>query len=724
MLSKWLEFDQKLNLLIIVCLSLSLSLPVIEALGYDGPGFFGALLFALFVTAVYFLFTKFPILFISIPVIIILTVILNYFIFPGFFEMIFSVLTTPQPTDSLLWPLATISALSLFFHVMVFRIKKPLVPFIIIGLVSFIPLWYIYIDVAYPAAAAYIIGFMVLVSYKSGSTMWSGLKAVETSNDSVRELRQSWLLYTVFVLVLALAVSVTLPKNISPLSPAPLRAWARETFPFIGNLRGMSEESMRGDGSEFRFNYGETEAVARLGGPLRLDGTILLEVRGRGGFHLRGTSYDHYSGVSWLNTSEAGVLEQFAEPSPAMSQFLTETEFWVRYNMLSTNTIFSALYPEEILGLPGVIWSDENDNLTQSRSLPVGLQYQFKGNAVSSWGNISDLETDDNLDHKVSFLQLPDHLPHRVIDLAIEVSGDLEGNYEKIRALERFLREGYEYNINVPLLPPDADFVDYFLFELEEGYCTSFASALVVMSRAVGVPTRYVVGFMVPNEPSGRGVYQVAGLNAHAWVEGYIPGVGWLTFEPTPGFATGDFTDHEAGVDRSETDIISIENGDDIAAITSDRDEREHPVNLGLVAVILLVLAISAFAIAVFKRNSAIKMKLKQIKSLPPGHRAVSYYILIIALLEGMSAGKYPGETPVEFSQRVKHDHLYHMKMNFKDISEGVSNTIYSNNKQGTQELAEQTELFFHYIYNLYKLEVGRWNAFIELLVFGKHILH
>ena len=109
-----------------------------------------------------------------------------------------------------------------------------------------------------------------------------------------------------------------------------------------------------------------------------------------------------------------------------------------------------------------------------------------------------------------------------------------------MKALESYLRDNYSYNSETPHLTAGIDFVDSFLFRSREGYCTYFATALAVMGRAAGVPTRYVIGFKVPEKRSAGGIYEVAGTDAHAWVEGYIPGIGWLPFEPTPAFSTAD----------------------------------------------------------------------------------------------------------------------------------------------------------------------------------------
>jgi transglutaminase-like putative cysteine protease len=130
------------------------------------------------------------------------------------------------------------------------------------------------------------------------------------------------------------------------------------------------------------------------------------------------------------------------------------------------------------------------------------------------------------------YLQLPAQLPQRVKDLALQITGGADNNYDKAKAVEKFLRE-YTYNENVPFVPRNRDAVDYFLFDIKQGYCTSYASAMVVLLRAAGIPARMVTGFTTGGFDDSQNAYVVADSNAHAWPEVYFPGYGWIPFEPT-----------------------------------------------------------------------------------------------------------------------------------------------------------------------------------------------
>ncbi len=131
------------------------------------------------------------------------------------------------------------------------------------------------------------------------------------------------------------------------------------------------------------------------------------------------------------------------------------------------------------------------------------------------------------------FLLLPSTDP-RVKALAeTAVAGAGPAVYARAVAVERYLRNTYGYTLDLPKTEP-ADPLANFLFERRKGHCEYFASAMAVMLRSIGIPSRLVTGFLggVFNPVSGQ--YVVRASDAHSWVEAYIPGRGWMEFDPTP----------------------------------------------------------------------------------------------------------------------------------------------------------------------------------------------
>lgn len=133
-----------------------------------------------------------------------------------------------------------------------------------------------------------------------------------------------------------------------------------------------------------------------------------------------------------------------------------------------------------------------------------------------------------------NYLNLPDEIPRRVDQLARVIVREQTDPYLMALNIESYLR-GIPYSLDVGLPPDYRDVVDYFLFDLKRGYCDYYASAMVVLSRIVGLPARLVVGYAPGDFDADSHTVQITGLEGHAWVEVYISGRGWVTFEPTGG---------------------------------------------------------------------------------------------------------------------------------------------------------------------------------------------
>lgn len=132
---------------------------------------------------------------------------------------------------------------------------------------------------------------------------------------------------------------------------------------------------------------------------------------------------------------------------------------------------------------------------------------------------------------RLAYLQLPELRPE-IGALARETTAGAATPWDKARAIERHLRTNHTYSLAGDQDPDDP--LHDFLFGSKAGHCEYFATAMVVLLRSVGVPARMANGFH-GGAWNGFGRYwEVRQGDAHAWVEVYFPGHGWLTFEPTP----------------------------------------------------------------------------------------------------------------------------------------------------------------------------------------------
>jgi transglutaminase-like putative cysteine protease len=130
------------------------------------------------------------------------------------------------------------------------------------------------------------------------------------------------------------------------------------------------------------------------------------------------------------------------------------------------------------------------------------------------------------------YLALPSTVPDRVRALAVELTASEPTPYDRVKAIERYLRT-FPYSLDVPHPPSSRDVADYFLFDLKQGYCDYYATTMVVLTRAAGVPARLAMGYASGTYNLNSKRFVVTEADAHSWVEIYFPDIGWVPFEPT-----------------------------------------------------------------------------------------------------------------------------------------------------------------------------------------------
>lgn len=159
------------------------------------------------------------------------------------------------------------------------------------------------------------------------------------------------------------------------------------------------------------------------------------------------------------------------------------------------------------------------------------------------------------------YQQLPSTLPERVRQLSATVTRNAKTPYDKVLAIKRYLAQ-FTYTLEVKAPPQGADGVDYFLFTAKSGNCVHFASAMTVMLRSVGVPTRFSSGYSPGDWDAASGSSTLRTENRHTWPEVYFPGYGWVGFEATPAI-------------ESETEAI-LPGGSAIGGLGWLEDEEEE----------------------------------------------------------------------------------------------------------------------------------------------------
>jgi transglutaminase-like putative cysteine protease len=261
----------------------------------------------------------------------------------------------------------------------------------------------------------------------------------------------------------------------------------------------------------------------------------------------RARIFDTYTGQGWVN----GPLERVSLPAnQAIEAAMSPgSDLFQQFQRLAPDDtqIYAANAPY-LSDSPLQVWqrapddlaflSGEADTYTILSRAPEPTAPELRANSPVT----------ETLPPEIAsrYLALPASIPRRVLDLAREVAGDAPTRYDRALAIERYLR-AYPYTLDLPEPPAGRDLVDYFLFERQEGYCDYYASAMVVMARAVGVPARLASGYAQGTFDYETGRWAVTEQDAHSWVEVYFEELGWIEFEPTAGQPTLDRSgDHDA----------------------------------------------------------------------------------------------------------------------------------------------------------------------------------
>lgn len=278
----------------------------------------------------------------------------------------------------------------------------------------------------------------------------------------------------------------------------------------------------------------------------RLDDAIVMRVRAARQFNWRALVFDRYTGSGW-KTSDARVseidgtyppitlvhqgdevLSYAARPLQVVQTFYIDRE--------QPNVVFAAPLAERLYVPSGKIYQDRFGAVRLTNTLKPGTVYSVVSRAlVPDARRLRSAPEEIPQAIRRRYLKLP-ALPSRVHALAQKVVAGHPTRYDRVMAINRFLSANYRYDLSIPPQAQPGDAVDYFLFEERRGYCEHFASAMVVLLRAAGVPARLVTGYTPGTLNLVTGLLEVRNSDAHAWVEVFFMGQGWVEFDPTPGF--------------------------------------------------------------------------------------------------------------------------------------------------------------------------------------------
>lgn len=347
-----------------------------------------------------------------------------------------------------------------------------------------------------------------------------------------------------WVLVIGIFAMV-LPSHWEPFDMGAWGEKAQEAFPVLKNLRGSGVGT--GTGRFSLRTTGFSPTLGALGGPVRPDRTAALTFTVDRPLeetaYLRGATYQVYDGRNWHRGSppEVEVPKDGTLPTYFSSDVIrTHTTARVTPALNMGFTIFNLWEPQQVKGLKSDYNADADGYLWADRAITKGTTYEIFARiprySAEQLRRINAVGTSEAYE---PYLQISETVPERVRTLTRRITDNAQTPYDKAIALEAYLRS-FPYDLNAEAPPEGRDFIDFFLFDARRGYCVYSATAMTVMLREVGIPSRMVEGFAIPRslqyteDASGRRTYTVLNSQAHAWVEAYFPTYGWVTFDPTP----------------------------------------------------------------------------------------------------------------------------------------------------------------------------------------------
>ncbi len=585
-------------------------------------------------------------------------------------------------------------------------------------------MWFVFITEAYLAILdtfmpykadgaimrALVAGFLLLAV-----THFTSMARTASARDSTNRSYGKLLLAPVLIIGVTVGIAYLAPKHDA--------IWPDPIAYFTGASEGVPTYYMK------KVGYDNNDT--RLGGPFLPDNSVVFTALTNEKTYWRGDSKDVYTGVGW----EKGDREYENILEPATYQWKEtlfkgfETKQVEATLSFDRNEQFSTLFfPGQVTKVKNFVPMNttfvyDKSNVTiETRSgkikefkstrqraiggktaeeiaivvpntIPAQMQrYELEAEVpIVSEKGVVNAGTNYPEEIKKKYLELPEKLPARIRELTEQVTKTAKTPYEKVRAVESYLRSSGRYRYetqDVPIPAEGQDFVDQFLFESFRGYCDHFSSAMAVMLRTIDIPTRWVKGFAPGTEIGSSGdkrELEVRNKDAHSWVEVYFPGHGWIPFEATSSFISPVRFKYDLNTDSPIETVTPAISDQKQKGFNRDRlDQLEERTGstkpgftitwkgiLGIVAV-LAILGLYGWK----NRLRAYVWWLKRKLTITPEGRFTEKYGTLMVLFEKIIAPRNPGETLREYVNRLqisgdKRQDLWYLTQLFERILYG-----------------------------------------------------
>jgi transglutaminase-like putative cysteine protease len=440
--------------------------------------------------------------------------------------------------SSLFWILSSHAGYSLTRHANAWRASLPL------GAALFI----IHIhDPFWPTRSWFVAGyiFLALLLVSRAHFLQSRAKWKENRTHLPPYVGLDFLKATMMAGAIIILLAWTAPALAASVPPAE-QAWQRLSRPLAQARSEFTNffAALRATSGIVTDYYGDTLPLGR-GNTLteQVVLTVIAPPRPVAGvrYYWRARVYDEWDGTRWTTYPTA---RQEMSPDDFALPFADLDGRWEAgfqfFPAIPMGTLYTAPQPQWVsrpVNAEVIVNDDSSVDLHALNSVPVvrpGEVYEVQSSLTNV--TISQLRaagTDYPDWIKERYLEVPNTITPRTLELAQTIAADYDNAYDTTEAVTEWMRQNITYNEIVPTPPQNRDILDWMLFDLKQGFCNYYATAEIILLRSLGIPARIAVGYAQGELNRETNTYTVRQRDAHAWPEVYFPGVGWVEFEPT-----------------------------------------------------------------------------------------------------------------------------------------------------------------------------------------------
>jgi transglutaminase-like putative cysteine protease len=554
------------------------------------------------------------------------------------FNLINSLVAESSPTAFELYkPIFILVLPLLVFIITLLTSKGAPNTILIVILAMIITLWYLgYTDEVKKYLFHYV--FITLLTYCI-NVFVKKVKKLSRSGIKVGIKITSIVVYTLISSLIIAGISNILPQSYTGRYGSELQGRFYNKF---GNTAANGEQK----GKKYKYDLsfsGYGSSSSKLGGPITLNHLIAFRVNSDKTYYLRGTIKDYYDGFSWNQSEKKYTQKNKNEDSMLQDKFSksyadSSREIMIHPEELNSSTIFTPMLSYNVNIDADYVYYDESSTVISSGIIEKPYSVYFynlndRGMRIINSGaggfqNLREVGGIYYAEFYKKYLQIPDNISTRVYDLVNSLTKDKRSNAQKVQAIRDYLNKKYPYSLKVSQIPEGQEFLDYFLFTEQKGYCTYFATAETIMCRIAGIPARYVEGFNMAEEKDDNGLYVVRNENAHAWTEVlYMENTNtgiWYTVDAVPNAVDAIHKEEE----QTKIDLENTPIEESVPNINSpkkpDEESKEEaagsisgfvlpPIVLRALYAAAAVIFINVVAVLVLKRRKTLMIKSKSV---------------------------------------------------------------------------------------------------------------